>query len=78
MEITKCPEGSASIMWAWGRSCPLKAKLTAGGAFLALGVGPTFPTSIFKSLAGPSRPSARIGNTAIEPPGDWATNKTFP
>ena len=44
---TKRPEGSAWIMWAWVRSCPLKAKLP-GGALVAL-VGPILPASSLTS-----------------------------
>ena len=63
---TNVPEGSAWIMWAWVRSCPLMAKLP-GGAFVGLprtdGAG-----IVFDVARSPSRPSGRIGSTATEPP----------
>ena len=39
----------------------------SGGALADLR-GPTVPASCFTSVAGPRRPSARIGSTATEPP----------
>ena len=65
-EVDPIPLGSASIMWACGFSCPLKAKLP-GGAFVAFR-GPRVPASFWTSLGGPSRPSDRTGSTATEPP----------
>ena len=47
----------------------LRSALSAlpGGAFVAF-FGPTVPSSFLMSLAGPSLPSGRIGNTATDPP----------